>query len=95
MLLMIRFNKIFCQGNSKYEYIYFTTNFVLGFLSQVDYYGIAGTIHCLMFGKYMKVYQEGGIWKMTSKFSRFVLISLKIKKDSHAYITQQKGAQVR
>ncbi|XP_072166979.1 uncharacterized protein [Diadema setosum] len=37
---------------------------------QVDYYGIAGTVHCLLFGSYMKVYQEGGQWKMTSNIHR-------------------------
>nr|XP_054758781.1 uncharacterized protein LOC129264850 [Lytechinus pictus] len=37
---------------------------------QVDYYGIAGTIHCMMFGKYMKVFKERGIWKMTSTVPR-------------------------
>ncbi|XP_045214958.2 mitotic checkpoint serine/threonine-protein kinase BUB1-like isoform X2 [Mercenaria mercenaria] len=37
---------------------------------QTDLFGLAGTIHVMIFNQYMKVYQEGGIWKMTSKFTR-------------------------
>ncbi|KAJ8021305.1 Mitotic checkpoint serine/threonine-protein kinase BUB1 beta [Holothuria leucospilota] len=37
---------------------------------QTDYYGIAGTFHCMLFNTYMKVYQEGNIWKTTALFKR-------------------------
>lgn len=37
---------------------------------QTDLFGLAGTIHVLIFNQYMNVYLEGGNWKMTSKFAR-------------------------
>ncbi|KAL4240250.1 protein kinase [Mactra antiquata] len=37
---------------------------------QTDLFGLAGTIHVLIFSQYMNIYQEAGEWKMTSKFNR-------------------------
>ncbi|XP_078591050.1 mitotic checkpoint serine/threonine-protein kinase BUB1-like isoform X2 [Branchiostoma floridae x Branchiostoma japonicum] len=32
---------------------------------QADLYAIISTVHCMLFGEYMKVYYEGGRWKIT------------------------------
>lgn len=37
---------------------------------QVDYYGVAATIYCMLFGTYMKVKNEGGVWKPEGHFKR-------------------------
>ncbi|KAH9508437.1 hypothetical protein Btru_055236 [Bulinus truncatus] len=37
---------------------------------QTDLFGLAGTIHVVLFGSYMKVYQEHGEWKTTGNFVR-------------------------
>ncbi|XP_071962226.1 uncharacterized protein [Antedon mediterranea] len=37
---------------------------------QTDLYGIAGTVHALIFGNYMKVFEESGEWKITGKVKR-------------------------
>ncbi|XP_059211852.1 mitotic checkpoint serine/threonine-protein kinase BUB1 [Centropristis striata] len=37
---------------------------------QTDYFGIAGTVHCLLFGTYMQVTNEGGVWKTNGVFRR-------------------------
>ncbi|XP_061757381.1 mitotic checkpoint serine/threonine-protein kinase BUB1 isoform X2 [Nerophis ophidion] len=37
---------------------------------QTDYFGIAGTVHCMLFGSYMKVVNEGGVWRTTAMFRR-------------------------
>nr|XP_005993610.1 PREDICTED: mitotic checkpoint serine/threonine-protein kinase BUB1 [Latimeria chalumnae] len=37
---------------------------------QVDYYGIAGTVYCMLFGTYMKVHNEKGVWKPNAVFKR-------------------------
>ncbi|MFT7805923.1 mitotic checkpoint serine/threonine-protein kinase BUB1 isoform X2 [Arapaima gigas] len=37
---------------------------------QTDYFGIAGTVYCLIFGTYMKVKNEDGIWKTNAVFKR-------------------------
>ncbi|KAM7368280.1 hypothetical protein PAMP_014515 [Pampus punctatissimus] len=37
---------------------------------QTDYFGIAGTVYCLLFGTYMQVINEGGVWKTNSVFRR-------------------------
>ncbi|KAL8185204.1 UNVERIFIED_CONTAM: hypothetical protein K2H54_042917 [Gekko kuhli] len=37
---------------------------------QTDYFGIAGTVHCLLFGTYMKVRNEEGVWKPEGVFRR-------------------------
>ncbi|XP_013873395.1 mitotic checkpoint serine/threonine-protein kinase BUB1 [Austrofundulus limnaeus] len=37
---------------------------------QTDYFGIAGTVYCLMFGTYMKVTNEGGVWRTNGHFRR-------------------------
>ncbi|XP_074845314.1 mitotic checkpoint serine/threonine-protein kinase BUB1 [Carettochelys insculpta] len=37
---------------------------------QTDYFGIAGTVYCMLFGTYMKVRNEDGIWKTEGVFRR-------------------------
>ncbi|XP_077192054.1 mitotic checkpoint serine/threonine-protein kinase BUB1 [Paroedura picta] len=37
---------------------------------QTDYFGIAGTVYCLLFGTYMKVRNEEGVWKPEGIFRR-------------------------
>ncbi|XP_008165277.2 mitotic checkpoint serine/threonine-protein kinase BUB1 [Chrysemys picta bellii] len=37
---------------------------------QTDYFGIAGTIYCMLFGTYMRVRNEEGIWKTEGVFRR-------------------------
>ncbi|KAF3850337.1 hypothetical protein F7725_020056 [Dissostichus mawsoni] len=34
---------------------------------QTDYFGIAGTVYCMLFGTYMQVTSEGGEWKTKGK----------------------------
>ncbi|XP_022376263.1 mitotic checkpoint serine/threonine-protein kinase BUB1 isoform X4 [Enhydra lutris kenyoni] len=37
---------------------------------QIDYFGVAATVYCMLFGTYMKVRNEGGIWKPEGLFRR-------------------------
>ncbi|CAK6969581.1 mitotic checkpoint serine/threonine-protein kinase BUB1 [Scomber scombrus] len=37
---------------------------------QTDYFGIAGTVYCMLFGTYMQVTNEGGVWKTNAVFRR-------------------------
>ncbi|KAM6992345.1 mitotic checkpoint serine/threonine-protein kinase BUB1 [Tautogolabrus adspersus] len=37
---------------------------------QTDYFGIAGTVHCMLFGTYMQVTNVDGVWKTNSVFRR-------------------------
>lgn len=37
---------------------------------QVDYFGVAATVYCMLFGTYMKVKNEGGVWKPEGIFRR-------------------------
>ncbi|XP_063299736.1 mitotic checkpoint serine/threonine-protein kinase BUB1 [Pelobates fuscus] len=37
---------------------------------QTDYFGVAGTIYCMLFGNYMKVKNENGVWKTDGNFKR-------------------------
>ncbi|XP_066552942.1 mitotic checkpoint serine/threonine-protein kinase BUB1 [Amia ocellicauda] len=37
---------------------------------QTDYFGIAGTVHCMIFGTYMSVKNENGVWKTNAVFKR-------------------------
>lgn len=37
---------------------------------QIDYYGVTATIYCMLFGTYMKVKNEGGVWKPEGLFRR-------------------------
>ncbi|XP_053444950.1 mitotic checkpoint serine/threonine-protein kinase BUB1 [Nycticebus coucang] len=37
---------------------------------QIDYFGVAATIYCMLFGTYMKVKNEGGVWKPEGLFRR-------------------------
>ena len=45
------------------------------FLLQTDMFSLVGTIHVLLFGQYMNVYQLRGQWKTTSYYKRLVHIS--------------------
>ncbi|XP_044146037.1 LOW QUALITY PROTEIN: mitotic checkpoint serine/threonine-protein kinase BUB1 [Bufo gargarizans] len=38
---------------------------------QTDFFGIAGTVYCMLFGNYMKVREEKGTWKTDGSFKRF------------------------
>ncbi|KAM8785249.1 mitotic checkpoint serine/threonine-protein kinase BUB1 [Rhynchonycteris naso] len=37
---------------------------------QVDYFGVAATVYCMLSGSYMKVKNEGGVWKPEGLFRR-------------------------
>ncbi|XP_016057316.1 PREDICTED: mitotic checkpoint serine/threonine-protein kinase BUB1 isoform X1 [Miniopterus natalensis] len=37
---------------------------------QIDYFGVAATVYCMLFGSYMKVKNEGGVWKPEGFFRR-------------------------
>ncbi|XP_031297092.1 mitotic checkpoint serine/threonine-protein kinase BUB1 [Camelus dromedarius] len=37
---------------------------------QIDYFGVAATVYCMLFGTYMKVRHEGGIWRPEGLFRR-------------------------
>ncbi|XP_067883628.1 mitotic checkpoint serine/threonine-protein kinase BUB1 [Heterodontus francisci] len=37
---------------------------------QTDYFGIAATVHCLLFGTYLKLKEKQGIWKVNATFQR-------------------------
>ncbi|XP_067388961.1 mitotic checkpoint serine/threonine-protein kinase BUB1 isoform X2 [Emydura macquarii macquarii] len=37
---------------------------------QTDYFGIAGTVYCMLFGTYMRVKNEEGVWKTEGIFRR-------------------------
>ncbi|XP_042358797.1 mitotic checkpoint serine/threonine-protein kinase BUB1 isoform X2 [Plectropomus leopardus] len=37
---------------------------------QTDYFGIAGTVYCMLFGTYMQVTTDGGVWKTNGVFRR-------------------------
>ncbi|XP_078256403.1 mitotic checkpoint serine/threonine-protein kinase BUB1 isoform X2 [Rhinoraja longicauda] len=39
---------------------------------QADYFGIAATVYCLLFGTYLKLKKENGVWKVNAKFKRCV-----------------------
>ncbi|XP_028252612.1 mitotic checkpoint serine/threonine-protein kinase BUB1 isoform X2 [Parambassis ranga] len=37
---------------------------------QTDLFGIAGTVYCMLFGTYMQVVNEGGVWRTNGVFRR-------------------------
>uniref|UniRef100_A0A3Q2E3I1 Protein kinase domain-containing protein n=1 Tax=Cyprinodon variegatus TaxID=28743 RepID=A0A3Q2E3I1_CYPVA len=37
---------------------------------QTDYFGVAGTVYCMLFGSYMQVSHDGGVWKTNAVFRR-------------------------
>lgn len=37
---------------------------------QTDYFGVAGTVYCLLFGTYMQVTREDGVWRTNGIFRR-------------------------
>ncbi|XP_054977628.1 mitotic checkpoint serine/threonine-protein kinase BUB1 isoform X1 [Sorex araneus] len=37
---------------------------------QIDYFGVAATVYCMLFGTYMKVKNEGGVWKPDGLYRR-------------------------
>ncbi|EPY82064.1 hypothetical protein CB1_000688005 [Camelus ferus] len=49
---------------------------------QIDYFGVAATVYCMLFGTYMKVRHEGGIWRPEGLFR-----SPSAVPESSAYIT--------
>lgn len=42
---------------------------------QTDYFGMAGTVYCMLFGSYMQVRNDGGVWKTSGVFKRSVWCS--------------------
>ncbi|KAI4876942.1 hypothetical protein NFI96_018312 [Prochilodus magdalenae] len=38
--------------------------------ARTDYFGIAGTVYCMIFGSYMQVRNEAGVWKTNGMFKR-------------------------
>lgn len=64
--------------NDKFTYVVNTENFTCcemldnkPWTYQTDLFGIAGTAHVLLFGKYMKVYKKLGRWEITTRFPRY------------------------
>ncbi|NWJ03311.1 BUB1 kinase, partial [Crypturellus undulatus] len=45
---------------------------------QTDYFGIAATVYCMLFGTYMKVKNENGVWKPEGAFRRLVVANAKL-----------------
>ncbi|KAK7907590.1 hypothetical protein WMY93_016202 [Mugilogobius chulae] len=37
---------------------------------QTDYFGVAGTVYCMLFGTYMQVVNDGGVWRTNGVFRR-------------------------
>uniref|UniRef100_H3CAW4 BUB1 mitotic checkpoint serine/threonine kinase n=1 Tax=Tetraodon nigroviridis TaxID=99883 RepID=H3CAW4_TETNG len=37
---------------------------------QTDYFGVAGTVYCMLFGTYMQVTNDGGVWRTNGVFRR-------------------------
>lgn len=37
---------------------------------QTDYFGVAATVHCMLFGTYMQVVKEDGVWRSNGVFRR-------------------------
>ncbi|KAM9840320.1 mitotic checkpoint serine/threonine-protein kinase BUB1 [Aulostomus maculatus] len=37
---------------------------------QTDYFGIAATVYCMLFGTYMQVVNDGGVWRTNAVFRR-------------------------
>ncbi|NXG86861.1 BUB1 kinase, partial [Stercorarius parasiticus] len=48
---------------------------------QTDYFGIAATIYCMLFGTYMQVKNENGIWKPEGSFRRLVFANADLWKE--------------
>ena len=47
---------------------------------QTDLFGVAGTVHVVLHGSYMKVYQEQGQWKTTGSLNRWDIATLSVSK---------------
>ncbi|NWX93050.1 BUB1 kinase, partial [Nothoprocta pentlandii] len=45
---------------------------------QTDYFGIAATVYCMLFGTYMKVKNEKGVWKPEGTFRRLVVANAQL-----------------
>ncbi|MCI4395618.1 hypothetical protein PGIGA_G00194160 [Pangasianodon gigas] len=39
-------------------------------MKKTDYFGVAGTVYCMLFGSYMQVRNDGGVWKTNGVFKR-------------------------
>ncbi|NXV51281.1 BUB1 kinase, partial [Uria aalge] len=48
---------------------------------QTDYFGIAATIYCMLFGTYMQVKNENGTWKPGGSFRRLVFANADLWKE--------------
>ena len=48
-------------------------------LFQTDLFGLVGTVHVLLFKKYMQIYQSHEEWKITSSFMRYVIVIVNVK----------------
>ncbi|NXV15717.1 BUB1 kinase, partial [Cepphus grylle] len=48
---------------------------------QTDYFGIAATIYCMLFGTYMQVKNENGTWKPEGSFRRLVFANADLWKE--------------
>ena len=60
------------------KHCYFVVNGGVRIL-QVDMYGLLGTIHCLLFMDYMKVYKhKEGRWKISKSFKRYAHFRLPV-----------------
>ncbi|NXN97511.1 BUB1 kinase, partial [Rhinopomastus cyanomelas] len=43
---------------------------------QTDYFGVAATVYCMLFGSYMRVKNENGVWKPEGAFRRLANLEL-------------------
>lgn len=64
--------------DDKFTYVVQTDNFTCcemrenrPWTFQTDLFGICGTAHVLLFGKYMEVEKKIGNWQITTKFPRY------------------------
>lgn len=64
--------------NDQFTYVVTTDNFTCcemlekkPWTYQTDLFGIAGTAHVMLFGKYMKVEKKLGRWEITSHYPRY------------------------
>ena len=48
-------------------------------LFQTDLFGLVGTVHVLLFKKYMQIYQSHEEWKITSSFMRYLIVIVNVK----------------
>lgn len=57
--------------NVQFQYSFYI-HVIYVLILQIDLYGIAGTMHCVYFSQYMKVFKESdGRWFIRQSFSRY------------------------